>query len=137
VANLLNLSTPAGLALGLVAGCDFHRGPRGLVLATGYGLSTPDVPAFTIGNVVLSPHDLDHLEERPSLLLHEVRHATQYAWCLGLPLLPLYAAASAWSYARGGDFAAHNVFERRAGLADGGYEEVSARARQRERAAAS
>lgn len=137
MANLLNLSTPAGLALGLVAGCDFHRGPRGLVLATGYGLSTPDVPAFTIGNVVLSPHDLAHLEERPSLLRHEERHATQYAWCLGLPLLPLYAAASVWSFARGGDFAVHNVFERRAGLADGGYDEVSVRVRQRERAAAS
>ena len=120
MANLLNLSTPAGLVLGLVAHCDFHPGPRGLVLATGYALSTPDVPAFTIGNVVLSPHDLEHLEARPALLRHEERHATQYAWCLGLPLLPLYAAASAWSYLRGGDFAVHNVFERRAGLVDGG-----------------
>jgi len=134
VANLLNLSTPAGLALGLVAGCDFHRGPRGLVLATGYGLSTPDVPAFTIGDVVLSPYGLDHLEARPSLLRHEERHATQYAWCLGLPLLPLYAVASAWSYVRGGDYSAHNVFERRAGLSDGGYADLSARERRRERA---
>ena len=123
--------------LGLVAGCDFHDGPRGLVLATGYGLSTPDVPAFTVGNVVLSPHDLDHLESTPGLLRHEERHATQYAWCLGLPLIPLYAAASAWSYVRGGDYAVHNVFERRAGLADGGYPLLSARERRRGHAAAS
>ena len=41
------------------------------MLATGYSLSTPDVPAFTVGNVVLTPHDLDHLESRPALLEHE------------------------------------------------------------------
>ncbi len=134
MANLLNLSTPAGLVLGMVAGCDFHVGPRGLVLATGYGLRTPDATAFTLGNVVLSPHGREHFLERPALLEHEERHATQYAWCLGLPLLPLYVAASAWSYARSGDFAAHNVFERRAGLAAGGYVVVSAGEPRRERA---
>jgi hypothetical protein len=136
-ANLLNLSTPAGLVLALAAGCEVHAGPRGLLLATGYGFETPDVPAFTVGNVVLTPHDLARLEDSPALLRHEDRHATQYAWCLGLPLLPLYAVASAWSWVRGGDFAVHNVFERRAGLVDGGYPVVSSRARQRAHAAAS
>ena len=107
------------------------------MLATDYALGVPDVPAFTLGNVVLTPHDLAYLEEHPTLLQHEERHATQYAWCLGLPLLPLYAAASAWSHLRGGDFATHNVFERRAGLVDGGYPVLSARVRRREHAAAS
>jgi hypothetical protein len=92
LANLLNLSTPAGLALAVLAGCELHAGPRRLVLATGYALAAPDVPAFTVGNVVLTPHDLAHLLEQPGLLAHEDRHATQYVWCLGLPLLPLYAA---------------------------------------------
>ena len=49
------------------------------------------------------------------------RHATQYAWCGGLVMVPLYLAAAAASWALTGDFGARNVFERRAGLADGGY----------------
>jgi hypothetical protein len=35
----------------------------------------------------------------------------------------LYLAAAGWSWLRTGDFASRNVFERRAGLADGGYRE--------------
>ena len=36
-------------------------------------------------------------------------------------MVPLYLAAAAVSWALTGDFGARNVFERRAGLADGGY----------------
>jgi hypothetical protein len=36
-------------------------------------------------------------------------------------MLPLYFAAAAVSWLLAGDFGAWNVFERRAGLADGGY----------------
>ena len=55
------------------------------------------------------------------LFRHEARHATQYAWCGGVLMVPLYLAAAAVSWALTGDFGARNVFERRAGLADGGY----------------
>jgi hypothetical protein len=46
-------------------------------------------------------------------------------------MLPLYLLAAGWSWLRGGDHGTHNVFERAAGLADGGYPTVSARQRQR------
>ena len=36
-------------------------------------------------------------------------------------MVPLYLVAAAVSWALTGDFGARNVFERRAGLADGGY----------------
>jgi len=36
-------------------------------------------------------------------------------------MLPLYFIAAAASWVLTGDFTARNVFERRAGLADGGY----------------
>ena len=36
-------------------------------------------------------------------------------------MVPLYLAAAAVSWALTGDFGARNVFERRAGLTDGGY----------------
>jgi hypothetical protein len=54
------------------------------------------------------------------LLAHQARHASQFA-CAGLPMIPAYFAAAAWSWALTTDFGARNVFERRAGLADGGY----------------
>ena len=57
----------------------------------------------------------------PALLAHEARHATQYACCAGLPMLPLYFLAAGVSWGLTGDFGARNIFERRAGLADGGY----------------
>jgi hypothetical protein len=48
----------------------------------------------------------------------------QYAWCGGLVMLPLYGGAALLSWALTGDFGARNVFERRAGLADGGYSAI-------------
>lgn len=120
VANLVNLSTPLGLLLALAGRSRFSRGPDGLVLARGFRLPVR-APALTVGNVVLLRLDDAALAGRPRLLLHESRHATQYAWCLGPGLLPLYAVAAAWSWLRWRDPATGNVFERLAGLADGGY----------------
>ena len=124
VANLANLSTPLGLLLAVAGRARLTRGPEGLLLARGYRLTVPPAPAFTVGNVVLLRLDEAALARRPRLLAHESRHATQYAWCLGPGLLPLYAVAAAWSWLRCRDFATRNVFERRAGLADGGYRQA-------------
>ncbi len=133
VLNLLNGSTLFGMALARLGRARLSPGPRGLLLAGGYRPRLPAAPAFTVGNVVLTRHETDWLTARPRLLAHEERHCTQYAACLGLPLLPLYTAASGWSWLRGGDPAVHNAFERRAGLLDGGYPLVTARARRRQR----
>lgn len=124
VANLANLSTPLGLLLAVAGRARLARGPEGLLLARGYRLPVPPAPAFTVGNVVLLRLDEAALARRPRLLAHESRHATQYAWCLGPGLLPLYAVAAAWSWLLCRDFATRNVFERRAGLADGGYRQA-------------
>jgi hypothetical protein len=129
--NLLNGSTLLGLAVVAVGRARTSRGPRGLVLATGYRYRFPPAGAFTVGNVVITRHDPDWWEERPRVLLHEERHSLQYAVTLGLPMLPLYALAAAWSYLRGGDWSTYNLFETRAGLADGGYPTLSRRQRRR------
>jgi len=135
VLNAVNGSSLLGLALGVASRSAFRRGPDGLVLATRSRLPLRGTVAVTVGDVVLSPEDDAFLLRRPRLLAHEGRHSWQYAVFLGLPFLPAYGVAAAWSYARGGDFGAHNVFERWAGLEDGGYPLVSARARRRLRAA--
>jgi hypothetical protein len=96
-------------------------GRDGLLVATGYGLPVPVAPAFCVGNVIICRMDSGALAGAPALLAHEARHATQYAFCAGLPILPLYFAAAGVSWLLAGDFGAWNVFERRAGLADGGY----------------
>ena len=75
--------------------------------------------AFTLGNVVLCRLADTELDARPTLLVHEGRHATQYAWCIGVLMLPLYFLAAGWSWLRTGDPASRNVFERLAGLDDG------------------
>lgn len=120
VVNLVNLSTLLGLLLALVGRARVARGPDGLLLARDLRLPVR-APAFTVGNVVLLRLDDEALARRPRLLAHESRHATQYAWCLGPVFLPLYAVAAAWSWLRWRDPATGNVFERLAGLADGGY----------------
>jgi hypothetical protein len=130
-ANAVNGSTLLGLAVAAVGRARIARGPEGLVLATGFGIGLPRASAFTVGDVVLTRHDAGWWEDRPRLLCHEARHAWQYAVCLGLPMLPLYAVAAGWSYLRGGDVAVHNVFERDAGLDDGGYPLLSRRQRLR------
>ena len=125
VVNLVNGSTIAGAGVALAGGAfagggRLIGGPEGLLTATGYRLAVPAAPAFTVGNVII----VNGRTAAPlpaAVFAHEARHATQYAWCGGLLMLPLYFAAAGVSWALCGDFAAWNVFERQAGLADGGY----------------
>lgn len=127
-ANWANGSTALGLAIARVGRARVVHGPRGLYLAGGYRFGFPVAGAFTIGNVVLSRGDWDQLQQQqPDLIAHEEQHSWQYVVCGGLPFLPLYGAALAWSWVRTGDFASRNVFERNAGLAMGGYRERSVR----------
>ena len=120
VANVVNLSTPLGLALALAGRGTLRRGPDGLLVAHAVRLPAK-APAFTVGNVVLLRLDDAALARRPRLLVHEARHATQYACCVGPLMLPLYGLAAAWSWLRCRDPSSYNIFEVRAGLADGGY----------------
>jgi hypothetical protein len=115
--NLANGSTLVGLGVAVLGGTQVAGSADGLFLSTGYRLPVPPAPAFCLGNVIVTR--LDGLT--PGLLRHEARHATQFACCGGVLMVPLYLAAAAVSWALTGDFGARNVFERRAGLADGGY----------------
>ncbi|RVX44634.1 hypothetical protein EDD27_7377 [Nonomuraea polychroma] len=117
VANYLNLATPLGLLISIIGGATRRPGPNGLILAFGYRYRFPIAGAFTVGNVVLTRWD--SLSDR--LLLHEGRHATQWAWCVGLPMLPLYLLAMLVSVMLCGHQATYNIFERLADLEDGGY----------------
>lgn len=121
LANVLNASTPLGLVLAGLAGTRTFRGPRGLIVATGYRWRLPLAGAFTVGNVVIFRAGADAALANRTLLGHEERHCTQYAWSLGLPFLLFYFAAAAWSALRYGDPASGNPFERHAGLEAGGY----------------
>lgn len=131
LANALNLSTPAGLLLAALTRTPVQGGPDGLLLGTGYRPRLPPAEAFTVGNVIFYRADRGFIDARPTLLRHEAAHATQYAWCLGLPFLPLYAACAAYSLWRTGEPGSRNFFERRAGLAAGGYREQPVIARWR------
>jgi hypothetical protein len=117
--NLANGSTLAGLGVAVLGRARVARSGDGLFIGTGYRLPVPPAPAFCLGNVIVTR--LDGLDPGSALFRHEARHATQYAWCGGVLMVPLYLAATAVSWALTGDFGARNVFERRAGLADGGY----------------
>jgi hypothetical protein len=81
----------------------------------------PFAGAFTLGNVILCRCTGKDLLSRPELLEHEEKHSSQYAWCLGMPFLPLYFLAAAWSLLRTGNPGTENMFERHAGLVAGGY----------------
>lgn len=116
VVNWLNLTTLAGLAVAKVSGCDIsRRGPY--FQAVGYRHKYPLAGAFTVGGVVISRRVIDD-----RVWGHEVGHIRQYAWC-GPMFLPLYGLAAGWSWLRVGDWWSRNIFERRAGLAAGGYVE--------------
>jgi hypothetical protein len=117
--NLINGSTLAGLAVSLAGGARPARYPDGLLVATGYRLPVPPVPAFTLGNVIITRRAA--LGRDTPLLRHEARHSTQYAWSGGLLMLPLYFTAAGVSWLLSGDAGAWNIFERGAGLVDGGY----------------
>ena len=117
--NLANGSTLAGLGVAALGGAEISRSVDGLFIGTGYRLPVPPAPAFCLGNVIMTRGEAIEVGSR--LFRHEARHATQYAWCGGVVMIPLYLAAAGVSWALTGDFGARNVFERMAGLADGGY----------------
>ena len=119
VANLINGSTLTGLGVARLGRTRLASAGNGLVLATGYRLPVPPAPAFCIGNVIVTR--LDALPSGSRLFRHEARHSTQFAWCGGVLMIVLYFGAAAWSWALTGDFGSRNIFERQAGLADGGY----------------
>ncbi|MFI6325239.1 hypothetical protein ACIBG8_47520 [Nonomuraea sp. NPDC050556] len=123
VANFVNLSTPLGLLIAAVGGARRAPGPDGLVIAYGYRYPFPIAGAFTVGNVVVTKH----LQLDDRLITHEARHATQWAWCVGLPMLPLYLVAMLVSVLICGNQASYNPFERLANLEDGGYPRVPPR----------
>jgi hypothetical protein len=128
LANWVNLSTPLGLALARAGGARLRPGPMLLHLAEGYRWRFPTGSAFTVGDVVLTRYRFEDLLARhPAMLQHEEAHSRQWMACLGLPFLPLYVASMGWSWLRTGDRAARSVFERRAGLAEGGYRDVPVR----------
>jgi hypothetical protein len=119
VVNLANGSTLAGLGVAALGGAAVARTVDGLYTGTGYRLPVPPAPAFCLGNVILTRGE--GIDPGSRVFRHEARHATQFAWCGGVAMIPLYLAAAGVSWALTGDFGAGNVFERLAGLADGGY----------------
>jgi hypothetical protein len=123
VVNVLNVSTLLGFVVALLGRAKVSRGPRGLFFANGYRIGFPVAGAFTMGNVVLSKHGREYFDRNPMLVKHEERHSWQYLFLIGTPFLPFYLLAAGWSWLRTGDFASRNLFERWAGLADGGYDE--------------
>src|ERR1700733_5408379 len=120
-----NGATLAGVGVALAGRARVARAADGLLTGTGYRLPVPPAPAFTMGNVIITRHD--ELVADSSLCRHEARHSTQYAWCGGLLLLPLYFTAAGASWLLCGDFGSWNVFERGAGVADGGDPDRPAR----------
>ena len=121
VANLVNGSTLAGLLVAAVGRARLASGGDGLLIGDRYRLPLPPAPAFCLGNVIMTRNERDALVREEALLAHEARHATQFAWCAGLVMLPLYFTAAGVSWVLTGDFGSRNIFELRAGLTDGGY----------------
>jgi hypothetical protein len=119
VVNLVNGSTLAGLGVAALGGAPIASSVDGLFLGTVYRLPVPPAPAFCLGNVIVTRRE--SIDSGSRLFRHEARHATQFAWCGGVVMIPLYLTAAGVSWVLTGDFGARNVFERRAGLADGGY----------------
>ena len=98
--NIINCSTLLGLIAAAVGRARLTRGHHGLIIGWGYRFRIPPrrTPAFTLGNIILVRHEgPEILQRRPRLLVHEERHATQYAYCLGVAMVLLYVLASAWS----------------------------------------
>jgi len=135
VANWVNLSTPLGFAIAAVGRARVHKGPDHLWIAEGYRLGVPVAGAFTVGSVVIvKGRTLADLQTgTPLVLEHEATHAWQWAACLGLPFLPLYLLANAWSWARTRTWYAANSFEVWADLAKGGYAPAGPPQRMRRR----
>ena len=126
-ANILNGSTLAGIVVASAGGARLRPASDGLLVGSGYRLPVPRATAFCLGNVLVTRLDHASFTGSARLFAHEARHATQYACCAGLVMLPLYGIAAAVSWALTGDFGSRNVFEQQAGLADGGYTEKDLR----------
>jgi hypothetical protein len=126
--NLVNGSTLAGFLVAAAGRARPVRAGDGLVVAVGYRLPVPPAAAFCLGNVIVTRLDAEGVRGARVLLGHEARHATQFACCGGVVMLPLYFLAAGVSWLLTGDFAARNIFERRAGLAAGGYADRPLRA---------
>lgn len=124
LANVVNLSTPLGIALAALGRGRLRRVGT-LIVADSARLPFLNASAMTVGSVVLIPgRTLEEVQTiLPDLVGHEEEHAWQWAVCLGLPFIPLYFAAAGWSLLRCGDRASANLFERQAGLRRGGYPE--------------
>lgn len=122
IGNVVNLSTPLGIAVAVLSGARLRR-INGLVVADGARLPFIPASALTVGSVVIVPRkSLEDVTSRiPGLLEHEDHHAHQWAYCLGLPFIPLYFASTGWSWLRTGDRSTCNHFEVQAGLDLGGY----------------
>src|SRR5262249_49665870 len=73
----------------------------------------PPAPAFCLGNVIMTRIERDTLLRDEALLAHEARHATQFAWCAGLVMLPLYFTAAGGSWGVAGGFGSRHGFGRR------------------------
>jgi hypothetical protein len=125
VVNLVNGSTLTGLAVAGLGGATIARSVDGLFTGTGYRLPVPPAPAFCVGNVIMTRREA--IDPGSRLFRHEARHATQFAWCGGVLMIPVYLAAAGASWVLTGDFGARNAFERLAGLADGGYADTPLR----------
>ena len=125
--NVLNGSTLAGILVATAGGARLRPAGEGLLAGSGYRLPVPAASAFCLGNVLVTRLGHAEFTGNARLFRHEARHATQYACCGGLAMLPLYGIAAAASWVLTGDSGARNVFEQRAGLADGGYTEKDLR----------
>lgn len=86
--------------------------------------------AFTVGNVILTRNDEAWCAAHPSVLRHEDRHCTQYAFCLGPVMWVPYVLFAGVSWALSGNHASYNPFERLANLGDGGYPAPTMRVRR-------
>jgi len=115
-----------GVILGLISrGKPAIDHSRGLIIFLNCTIPWRWASAVTFGDVVLvlSPpiRWASVAEMPPKLLDHEEKHAIQYTYTLGLPYFPLYWLACGYSWLKAGDHWSFNVFEVKAGLADGGY----------------
>lgn len=113
--NWINLSTVCGLVIAWLGCAHIRRISDGIWIAADSRLMLPRAGAFTVGSVIVTARPAHWLTGQPRLMAHEIRHAGQYAWCMGLPMVLLYLVASGWSWMVVGDPASRNVFEVRAG----------------------
>ena len=124
--NLITGVTFFGLLVGFISrGKPQWNSEYGLLVFFDCRIPWKYASAITFGDVVLlltPPRRWGSFQEMPAgLLHHEMKHAEQYCFVLGFPYFPLYWLACAYSWLVSGDHWSYNVFESRAGHAQGGY----------------